>query len=163
MSQHSTKLTIEPGTWTVCGITFRRNRSGCITLKMPVFSNMMKITFASVLILLSATYAFLINGGYRLQPRTGSVHQCPAGNSSFVTVVPGGRLGNGIFEYLSTWTFAQEVDAVPVVPLEIFHQLSVAFQNFELPTLEDMASTCGFALLSEVCNKFEINHALLIE
>jgi hypothetical protein len=120
---------------------------------MPVCSeasNMMKIIFAFSLLLLSTTYTFLIHGGYRLGPKTGSVHQCPLANSSFVTVVPGGRLGNGIFEYLSTWTFAQEVDAVPVVPIEIFHQLSVAFQNFELPALEDMASTCGFTLLSEV-------------
>jgi hypothetical protein len=126
---------------------------------MPVNSEAnikIKIIFAIPLLLLSATYAFLIHG-YRLQPRIVSVRQCPAGSPSFVTVVPGGRLGNGIFGYLSTWTFAQEVDAVPVVPAEIFQQLSVAFHNFELPTLEDMASTCGFNELSEVYNRFEIN------
>ena len=133
---------------------------------MPVFSeasNMMKIIFAFSLLLLSTTYTFLIHGGYRMEPKTGSVHQCPAVNSSFVTVIPGGRLGNGIFEYLSTWSFAQEVDAVPVVPIEIFQQLSVAFQNFELPTLEDMASTCGFNLLSEVQKFIIIYYTMLTE
>lgn len=121
-----------------------------IDIKMQFFSKIQaKIICAVTFVVLSASYTLFIHG-QRLQPRISSVQACPAANTSFVTVVPGGRLGNGIFEYLSTWTFAQEVNAVPVVPAEIFQQLSVAFQQFEIPQLEDMASTCGFNLLTEV-------------
>lgn len=126
---------------------------------MSVFSDAStkkKIICAIPLIVLSVTYTCFMHG-YRLQPRSVREHECPERNSNFVTVVPGGRLGNGIFEYLSTWTFAQEVGGVPVVPVEIIQQLLIAFQNIEMPTLEDMASVCDFNVLSKVKKRVDTN------
>jgi len=87
----------------------------------------------------------LLYNGYQsqfnFQPFT--VEQCPPKNKAFVTVVPGGRLGNGLFECLSTWALAKQMDAVPVVPMEIFKQISVAFGDLKIPALEDVAYTCN--------------------
>lgn len=96
-----------------------------------------------------ATYTFFTLE-HRAQQRFFSVHECPAGNSSFVTVLPGGLLGNAIFEYLSTWSLARDKGAVPVVPAEILDQISIAFRSFEIPTLEDVANDCGFDFLTKV-------------
>jgi hypothetical protein len=84
---------------------------------------------------------------------------CPPENSTFVTVVPGGRLGNGIFEYLSAWALANLTDAIPLVPKEILKQISVAFGDIQILPLEAVASVCNIEYLEEVSYiKLNINH-----
>lgn len=127
---------------------------------MSAFIDTLKVIFTILLIVLIATYTFLTRehliksiqliGPFETR-NLSTQGKCPAENSSFVIVQPGvGRLGNGIFEYLSMRTFAEEVKAVPVVPEKLFKQLLEAFQPLDIPILEDIVHTCGFTFLTQV-------------
>jgi len=108
-----------------------------------------------ILLLASMLFIILFLVSRKLQnlqrnPRNFTIDQCPDSNTTFVTVVHGGRLGNGIFEYLSTWALAKQMDAMPLVPLEILDQISVAFDGFTISALEDVADVCKIDFLKKV-------------
>ncbi|XP_068086440.1 galactoside 2-alpha-L-fucosyltransferase SEC1-like [Anabrus simplex] len=53
-----------------------------------------------------------------------------------VTVQSGGRLGNSIMQYASTWSVAKIYNLTAFVPLEILHRLQDVFQPLSIPSIQ---------------------------
>lgn len=57
--------------------------------------------------------------------------------SGVVTVEPGGRLGNQVFEMASAWALARSFDLRVAVPADILASLATVYNNLSVPALED--------------------------
>jgi hypothetical protein len=69
---------------------------------------------------------------------------CPSTQTGLkvVSVIPGGRLGNMVWEYLSVWAIALRYGFYPLVPQEMLVNLSKTFQDLSIPAVEDVVKRC---------------------
>lgn len=68
---------------------------------------------------------------------------CP--QDGIVTVNPGGRLGNQLWEYASVWALARRTGLEPYVPRCIRKTLDQVFESLTIPTL-DLIAHCPFSI-----------------
>ncbi|KAF4527196.1 hypothetical protein B566_EDAN006123 [Ephemera danica] len=67
---------------------------------------------------------------------------CPKPNQTLVTCGMDGRLGNLVWEYLSTWAVAQRHQLWPVIRNESLRELNNVFEDLSIPSMEELFDRC---------------------